>query len=449
MWRFNIREIQAEIVRKAFLEQIVIDVLMSEIQVYIEPGYFLMDNHTKMNERIHKRLPVEFVKEVLASFNIHRISEKEAMKLLGIKRRRLHQLRKNWLKSNRRRSFKLWQRADNAFHVISDEVKQWLDKELRYIRHQADTFRGKFNFAFLAEEAHKKFNRTFHRNSIRLYALKVGYYHALPLEKGKVYTRFETSGPGALFQHDSSHHLWLPCTRKKQYLIATKDDYSRKIVGATIVDVENSFEHLQTVKESIIRYGIPLAYYLDNHSIFRFVLHSGVHARYKLKEDEGEIQFKRALSSIGIGMIYTGKRQAQAKGKIEKVFDYFQRRLPYLCEKYKVRNCSEAQKILDDLVCYYNEQRVHNETEEIPVKRWQNAIDGGKGKLRSLQTSVDLDMIFSIHLKRKAKKDGTIMFMGKKWATGCPEGTSITICLVPSVKFMLYKDNRKIWELHL
>ena len=37
MWRFNIREIQAEIVKKAFLEQIVMDVLMSEIQVYIEP----------------------------------------------------------------------------------------------------------------------------------------------------------------------------------------------------------------------------------------------------------------------------------------------------------------------------------------------------------------------------------------------------------------------------
>jgi len=408
-----------------------------------------MENHTRMNERIHKRLPVEFVKEVLASFNMHRISEKEAMELLGIKRRRLHQLRGKWLKSNRRRPFKLWQRADNTFHVISDEVKQWLDKELRYIRHEADTFRGKFNFAFLAEEAQKKFNRTFHRNSIRLYALREGYYHALSSEKGKVYTRFETSGPGALFQHDSSHHLWLPCTRKKQYLIATKDDYSRKIVGARIVDVENSFEHMQTVKETIIRYGMPLAYYLDNHSIFRFVLHNGVHARYKLKEDEGEIQFKRALHSIGIGMIYTGKRQAQAKGNIEKVFDYFQRRLPYLCEKQRVRNCSEAQKILDDLVCYYNEQRVHNETGEIPAKRWQNAIEGSKGKLRLLQTTVDLDMIFSIHLKRKARKDGTIMFMNKKWATGYPEGTSITICLVPSVKFMFYKDDRKIWELHL
>ncbi|MEW6003036.1 MAG: hypothetical protein AB1638_10375, partial [Nitrospirota bacterium] len=374
---------------------------------------FLIDNVLKMKERIHKRLPGEFVKEVLGVFNSHKISEKEAMDLLGIRRSRLHQLRKRWLKSNKKKPFSLWQRAGSAFHVISPKVKEWLDKELRYIRQEADTFRGKFNFAFLAEEAEKRFNRHFSRNSIRLYALKNGYYHALPSEKGKVYTRFETSGPGALFQHDSSNHLWLPSTGKKQYLIITKDDYSRMIVGARIVEVETSFEHLQTVKETVIKYGIPFAYYLDNHSIFRFVLHTGVHVRYKLREDEGEIQFRRALSSLGIGLVYTGKRQAQAKGKVEKVFDYFQRRLPYLCEKHKVKNCLEAQKILDDLVSYYNEQRVHDETKEIPTKRWEEAINNGRGKLRLMDPSTDLDMIFSIHLKRTVRKDGTIMFMGK------------------------------------
>ena len=353
------------------------------------------------------------------------------------------------LRSNKKSPFNIWQRTNSVFHIISPDVKEWLDKELRYIRHEADTFRGKFNFAFLAEEAEKIFNRNFSRNSIRLYALRNGYYHALPEEKGKVYTRFETSGPGALFQHDSSHHLWLPSTRQKQYLIITKDDYSRMIVGARIVRIENSFEHLQTVKETVIKYGIPLAYYLDNHSIFKFVLHTGIHVRYKLREDEGEVQFKRALSSLDIGMVYTGKRQAQAKGKVEKAFDYFQRRLPYLCEKYKVKDCPEAQKILDGLVSYYNEQRIHDETEEIPANRWQGGIKDGKGKLRPLDASIDLDMVFSIHLKRIARKDGTIMFMGKKWAIGCPEGTSVIICLIPSVKFMVYLDGKKMWEFHL
>jgi len=137
-----------------------------------------------MMERIHKRLPLEFVKEVLNAFNSHKISEKEAMGLLGIKRSRLHQLRKRWLRSNKKSPFNIWQRTNSVFHIISPDVKEWLDKELRYIRHEADTFRGKFNFAFLAEEAEKIFNRNFSRNSIRLYALRNGYYHALPEEKG-------------------------------------------------------------------------------------------------------------------------------------------------------------------------------------------------------------------------------------------------------------------------
>jgi transposase InsO family protein len=402
-----------------------------------------------MRERIHKRLPVAFVKEVLDCFNGHRISEKEAMGLLGIGRSRLHQLRKKWLLRSKKRPFGLWQRRENAFHVISEEVSEWLDRELHYIQKEAETFRGKFNFAFLAEEAEKRFHRSFSRNSFRLYALKKGYYHALPEEKGKVYTRFETSGPGALFQHDSSYHLWLPSTRRKQYLILTKDDYSRRVVGVRLVEVETSFEHLQSVKQTVTAYGIPLAYYLDNHSIFRFVLHQGVHVRYKLREDEGESQFRRALSSLGIGMIYTGKRQAQAKGKVEKIFDYFQRRLPYLCEKHKVKDCVEAQKILEDLVSYYNDQRIHEETREIPTKRWQQAINNGKGKLRAPEPSVDLKKVFSIHLQRKARKDGSIMFMGKKWSIGYPEGTPITLCFIPNVKFMVYKEDKKLWEVHL
>jgi len=241
----------------------------------------------------------------------------------------------------------LWQRRQNAFHVPSAEVRQWLDEELRHIRQEADLFRGKFNFAFLAEQAEKRFHRSFSRNSLRLCALKSGYYHALPEEKGKIYTRFETSGPGALFQHDSSYHLWVPERAAKHYLILTKDGHSRRVVGARLVERETSFEHLQTVRETVTTYGIPLVYYLDNHSIFRFVLHQGVHVRYRVREDEGEIQFRRALGDLGIGIVYTRKRQAQAKGKVQKLFDYLQRRLPYLCEKYTIKDCSEAQKILE------------------------------------------------------------------------------------------------------
>jgi hypothetical protein len=81
--------------------------------------------------------------------------------------------------------------------------------------------------------------------------LEKGYYHALQEEKGKVYTRFETSGPGALYQHDSSYHLWLPSAEGKHYLILINDDYSRRVGEARLLEVETSFEHLQNVRQTV------------------------------------------------------------------------------------------------------------------------------------------------------------------------------------------------------
>lgn len=404
-----------------------------------------------MGRQIHKRLSKEFVEEVLEAFNERRVTEEGALELLGIKRTRLYELRKRWLRSRMRgEEFLLWGRKESRFHRFPEDIEDWLHKELGYIRNEAGIYKGRFNFAFLAELGEKKFHRSFKRNSIRRFALRHGYYHALPEEKGKVYTRFEVSGPGVLYQHDSSHHQWLPLLIKgRQALILTEDDYSRKVLGARIVEAESSWEHLVLTREVIQRYGRPLAYYVDNHSIFRYVGYTSRHYRYLKGPDEGEIQFKRALESLGIGLIYTGKGKAQAKGKIEKRFDYFQRRLPFLCEKHKITKVEDAQAILDDLICYYNEYREHHETGEIPSKRWEDAVKEGKGKLRPLDETIDLNWVFSIHDTRRVKKDGTITFKGKEYKVGRDPGGKVTVCLIPDSKIMIYKGRDKLCEYHL
>lgn len=403
-----------------------------------------------MKERIHKRLAEDFVSMVLEAFNEGRMCERDACELLGLKRTRLYGLRKRWLRCViQGKPLQLWERRRSDFHRFPPEVEDWLRRELEYIRREAVTYRGKLNFAFLAEEAEKVFGYAFHRNSLRLFALREGYYHCLPEEKGKVYTRFETAGPGALFQHDSSHHRWIPFLGDGQYLILTEDDYSRRVVGARIIGRETSWEHLEIAREVIERFGTPLAYYVDQHSIFRFVEHHGVHVRYSRGLDEGAIQFKRALRALDIGLIYTRKGAAAAKGKVEKRFDYFQRRIPYLCEKYRVRSVQEAQKIVDDAVAYYNHTREHLETKEIPVKRWERAIQEGKGRLRPIDPSKDLEAIFSLQYPRVVKKDGTISFRGRLWKIGRFSGHEVTVCLIPEKKVIVLKDNRRIYEEHL
>jgi len=403
-----------------------------------------------MGDQLHRRLSREFVDAVLEAFNDHRLSETRACELLGLKRARLYRLREHWLRCQLQgHPFTLGDRAERVVQAFPAEVQQWLHEQLRYIRQEAETFRGHFNFAFLAEEAQKQFKYPFHRNSLRRWALRQGYYHATPEEKRKVYTRFETAGPGMLFQHDSSLHLWLPATGRQQTLVLTEDDYSRKVVGAQLVEQDTAWEHLQVAKATVQTYGRALAYYVDQHRIFRYVAHAGLHHRLHLRTDEAESQFKRALRSLDIGLIYTREGEPQAKGKIEKRFDYFQRRLPFLCEKHGVTAVGEATRILEDLVAFYNEERVHQETGEIPARRWDTALHQGKSYLRSLEPHHDLEVIFSLQEERTVKKDGTISFLGRLWKVGQFPGQKVTVCYLPGSKLIVIKDRQRLWEYHL
>jgi len=365
-----------------------------------------------MSRQLHKRLSKEFVEEILDAFNDHRIAEEKACELLGIKRAQLYKLRQRWLQFLiGKKPFTLYSRKESAFHRLPEDVERWFHEELHFIQKKASVYRARFNFAVLAEEAQKVFGYPFHRETIRYFALRHGYYHARPEEKRKVYVRFETPGPGFLFQHDASKHRWVPALGGFQYVILTKDDYSRRFVGAQLVERESSYEHLETVRNTVEEYGLPLAYYVDQHKIFRFVEHRGVHVKYALGLDEGKVQFKRALKSLEVGLIYTEEGSPEAKGKVEKAFDYLQRRVPYLCERHNIRTLIEAGKVLKDEVAFYNEVRPHIETGETPLKRRETALSAGNGFLRPLDPSINLDLVFSLHYQRVVKKDGSLCLL--------------------------------------
>lgn len=401
-----------------------------------------------MGRQLHKRLPKQFVADVLEAFNEHRLSERQALEHLGIGHTRLHQLRERWLRCGREiDKFGLYVRSTSNTLQLPEEVQRFLHKELGYISGEAKYFREKFNFEFLSERIDQKFGQKYHRNTLRRWALREGYYTGSPEETRKVYVRFEMAGPGELYQHDSSHHIWLLLTKRYQDLIITKDDHSRLIVGGKLVERETSWKHLCVARENMEKYGLPLVYYVDQHSTFRFCQHEGMHVMYRKQQDEVETQFGRALRSLGIGLRFAPKGEGEAKGKVEKQFDYFQRRLPFLCEKYRVTSVVEGDRILnEDLIPYYNEYHVHEETQEIPIKRWKKAIKEGKSRLRPIPWGANLELIFSLQYPRRVRKDGTIQFSGRFWKVGRYVGQTVTVCLIPQKKIVILKDNQKLWE---
>jgi hypothetical protein len=228
--------------------------------------------------------------------------------------------------------------------------------------------------------------------------------------------RFEMPGPGILFQHDASRHCWLPALGGQQYLLLTQDDYSRRVVGALLVARESSWTHLQVVRQTVQRYGGPLAYEVDNHSLVRWVTHQNARYTITTAEADARVQLRRVLRSLDIGIIHSTKGEPEARGKIEKRFDYFQRRLPFLCEKYRVREVAEGNRLLAEAVAYYNDERVHLETGELPTRRREAAMVVEQGRLRPPPAEADRTDILRLHLERTVGKDGSFAFLGQRWA---------------------------------
>jgi len=396
-----------------------------------------------MPRQIAKRSTLEWVEHVLCQFNDHRLSEWDACELLGIKRVQLYELRRRWLKA---------QIAKKPFHLVSSgghrkrspaqEVQDILHQELLYIRKKARDFREKFNFSYLAERITKHFGLLIHRNTIRRFAIQHGYYRQIARGRQKVRIRFEMDAVGALFRHDTSRHVWLPVSRRYHDLLLTQDDHSRLVAGFSLREVESSWEHISLARRVFETYGCPLAFYVDRHSIFKFNLGSTcIHYTRRITEEEGKIQFKRILNAVDVAVLYA--EDAQSKGKIEKRFDYFQRRLPLECERYRVKIVKDALPILEDLDGYCNFQRVHQETDEIPYERWKRALRDERTKLRPLPRHQDLDAIFSLRFPRTVYSDGTIKFQGQTYKIHQTPGTIVTVAFLPKEKIMAWSMVRR------
>jgi hypothetical protein len=389
-------------------------------------------------KQLHRRMSWQGVWQVMEHFCARYISAEAACRWLEIKRSRLYELKKQWLaarEQGKKERGWLYQREGFARRLTSEE-RVYIEGELKYLKEESPYFKGHYNFAVLSEQCRRMFGRSFHRNTIRRWAIREGHFNPREDKTGKACIRFETGAVGLLWQHDSSPHAWLPYTKRMDVLILTEDDHSRKVVGGLLVGRDTAWHHLCVARTSIETYGCPAAYYVDNHAIFR-------------PENSEHTQFTRALASVNTVVKLTAKAHPQSKGKIEKRFDYFQRRLPYLCERHHITNLTKANELLKELINDYNTLHVHAETREVPEKRWMKAIEEKRSYLQPIPDKTPLDVVFALHFERAVKKDGTIHFCGQSWQIPhAPRYRKVTVALRPPVPrrpltelFVMYKGS--------
>jgi hypothetical protein len=355
-------------------------------------------------KQLHNRIDWQTAFQLVGEVATKHASVEVGCKSLGVSRAHLYRLVRRWFQWQQREPSKEWlcSARKRRTSQLPEPVQAFLRKEVTYLTEKSTHFRNHFNFSLLAQQCHQEFKKRFSRQTIRHWAIEAGVFNPEVHETAKALTRFDVGSVGELFQHDSSPHLWVPATGRRDALILTVDDHSRKIVGARLVPHDTSWHHLCVVRQTLETFGRPIAYYTDNHMIF-------------LPGNDLNAQFSRALHALDVEPRLTGKGHPEAKGKVEKRFDYLQRRIPYLCERYRIKNLTAANKILDEQVAYFNECHVHAETKETPDQRWKRALQEGRCHLRELPPKISLDLVFGLHYTRKLKKDGSFVFRGNRF----------------------------------
>jgi len=323
--------------------------------------------------QLHKRFTSDQVKELLTRYSKNEIERKYIQEILGIKKRRFFMLLKQYKENPQ--DFTVQYQRTSAPRSISPEIEQNILRELtieKGIILNKDIPLRSYNYSYIKDRLGNEYHQKVSLNTIIDRAKKHGFYLKKPqktVHDREVLTHYV----GELIQHDASYHLWAPAAQEKWYLITSLDDYSRLLLYAILVKTETSWTHILALQSVILRYGLPYAYYVDSHSIFRFVQgRDSIWRKHHLLTDEATPQWKQVLEDCNVKVIHS--LSPQARGKIERPYGWLQDRLIRTCVREDVTDIQQAQRVLNQELRRYNHQQVHSTTQEIPYFRFQKAL---------------------------------------------------------------------------
>jgi hypothetical protein len=189
---------------------------------------------------------------------------------------------------------------------------------------------------------------------------------------------------GELIQIDASPHDWLRNGRQCS-LHGAIDDATGMIVGLYLCENECRLGYFETMRQCLLNHGSPLSLYSDNHSIFRS------------PKAGKSTQFGRAMHELGANIIYA--KSPQAKGRVERMWETLQSRLPVEFALDKISTIAEANVYLETkVISYFNERWAQNSQASIFVP---------------VPTGTDIDTILCVKERRVTDNAGAFSYKGK------------------------------------
>jgi nitrogen regulatory protein PII-like uncharacterized protein len=152
---------------------------------------------------------------------------------------------------------------------------------------------------------------------------------------------------GELIQMDASQHVWFG--NKKTYLHAAIDDCTGEIIGAYFDSQETLNGYYNVFSQILTDYGIPFMFFTDRRTIFEFK-----HLDQPIIEKDTFTQFSYACHQLGV-KIETSSIP-QAKGRIERLFETLQSRLPIELKLAGITEIEQANEFLKSYLKEFNSQ---------------------------------------------------------------------------------------------
>lgn len=193
---------------------------------------------------------------------------------------------------------------------------------------------------------------------------------------------------GELIQIDGSDHYWFEDRGPKCTLLVYIDDATSRLLELRFVASESTFDYFISTQRYLRRYGKPVAFYSDKHSVFRV-------NRRDARTGSGMTQFGRALHELNIDIICANS--SQAKGRVERVNRTLQDRLVKELRLEGIDDRSAGNAYLPTYI-----ERFNNQFAKPPLK--------DKDLHRPLQAHDDLETILSWQEKRTVSNSLTVQY---------------------------------------
>ena len=242
--------------------------------------------------------------------------------------------------------------------------------------------------------AHEKLTEIHHlrisRESVRKIMIENGIWKTKKLKPIKVHQLRERKACiGELVQIDGSDHDWFEGRAPKCTLLVFIDDATGRLMEMRFVPAETTFAYFAATRRYLERHGKPIAFYSDQHGIFR------VNQERPLGNSSGLTQFGRALQELDIQVICAST--PQAKGRVERANQTLQDRLIKELRLFGISDMDTANAFLPAYCQDYN-----NRFAVVP----RSNID----LHRPLSPQQNLDLIFSRQITRTISRNLTVQF---------------------------------------